>query len=97
MGKKNLEQLFKESFHDFQEVPDEKVWTSIEASLDNKKQKKRAVPIWWGLGGAAAALVIALLAINPFGEEPEQLTKMWKAVWQILLSKTTWIKKTIKL
>ena len=72
MGKKNLEQLFKESFHDFQEVPDEKVWTSIEASLDNKKQKKRAVPIWWGLGGAAAALVIALLAINPFGEEPEQ-------------------------
>ncbi|MBW8245009.1 hypothetical protein K1F50_19550 [Muricauda oceani] len=72
MGKKNLEQLFKESFHDFQEVPDEKVWTSIEASLDNKKQKKRAVPIWWGLGGAAAALVIALLAINPFGEVPEQ-------------------------
>ncbi|WP_108245557.1 outer membrane beta-barrel protein [Muricauda brasiliensis] len=72
MGKKNLEQLFKESFQDFQEVPDEKVWASIEASLDKKKQKKRAVPIWWGLGGAAAALIIALLAINPFGEEQEQ-------------------------
>nr|WP_321415257.1 outer membrane beta-barrel protein [uncultured Allomuricauda sp.] len=72
MGKKNLEQLFKESFQDFQEVPDEKVWASIEASLNNKKQKKRAVPIWWGLGGAAAALVIALLAINPFAQEPEQ-------------------------
>ncbi|MAO18689.1 outer membrane beta-barrel protein [Muricauda ruestringensis] len=72
MGKKNLEELFKESFQDFQEVPDEKVWASIEASLDKKKQKKRAVPIWWGLGGAAAALVIALLAINPFGQEQEQ-------------------------
>ena len=62
MGKKNLEELFKESFQDFQEVPDDKVWASIEASLDKKKQKKRAVPIWWGLGGAAAALVIAGVA-----------------------------------
>ena len=39
MGKKNLEQLFKDTFRDFQEVPDEKVWKSIESSLDKKKQK----------------------------------------------------------
>ncbi|WP_421823910.1 outer membrane beta-barrel protein [Flagellimonas oceanensis] len=70
MGKKNLEQLFKESFQDFQEVPDEKVWNSIEASLDKKKQKKRAIPIWWSLGGAAAALVLLLMVINPFAEQP---------------------------
>ncbi|MBO0330974.1 outer membrane beta-barrel protein [[Muricauda] lutisoli] len=70
MGKKNLEQLFKERFKDFQEVPDEKVWSSIEASLDNKKQKKRAIPIWWGLGGIAAALVLLLLVFNPFTEQP---------------------------
>lgn len=70
MGKKNLEQLFKESFQDFQEVPDEKVWSSIEASLDKKKQKKRAIPIWWSLGGVAAALVLLLMVINPFAEQP---------------------------
>ena len=70
MGKKNLEQLFKESFQDFQEVPDEKVWNSIEASLDKKKQKKRAIPIWWSLGGVAAALLLLLMVINPFAEQP---------------------------
>ncbi|WP_421813364.1 outer membrane beta-barrel protein [Flagellimonas sp.] len=72
MGKKNLEQLFKESFRDFQEVPDESVWNSIEASLDKKKQKKRALPIWWSLGGVAAALVILMMIINPFAAEPEE-------------------------
>ena len=70
MGKKNLEQLFKERFRDFQEVPDQKVWDAIEHSLDNKKQKKRIIPFWWSLGGVAAALAILLLTINPFAEEP---------------------------
>ena len=65
MGKKNLEQLFKDTFQDFQEVPDEKVWKSIEASLDKKKQRKRVIPIWWQLGGIAAALAILFLVINP--------------------------------
>ena len=66
MGKKNLEQLFKDTFQDFQEVPDEKVWKSIEASLDKKKQRKRVIPIWWQLGGVAAALAILFFVINPF-------------------------------
>lgn len=69
MGKKNLEQLFKERFSDFQEAPDPKVWASIEASLDQKKRKKRAFPIWWSLGGVAAALVLLLLVANPFAED----------------------------
>ncbi|KQC30552.1 outer membrane beta-barrel protein [Flagellimonas eckloniae] len=65
MGKKNLEQLFKETFKEFHEVPDEKVWNSIEASLD-KKKKKRVVPIWWQLGGVAALLAILFYVMNPF-------------------------------
>lgn len=71
MGKKNLEQLFRDTFRDYQEIPDEKVWRSIEASLD-KKQKKRMVPIWWQLGGVAAALVMLLYVIDPFGTEVKQ-------------------------
>ncbi|WP_108425188.1 outer membrane beta-barrel protein [Flagellimonas amoyensis] len=71
MGKKNVEQLFRDTFRDYQETPDEKVWRSIEASLD-KKQKKRVVPIWWQLGGVAAALVILLYVIDPFGTEVKQ-------------------------
>ncbi|CAM3412275.1 outer membrane beta-barrel protein [Zobellia roscoffensis] len=76
MSKKNIENLFQEKFRDFEEVPDPRVWTSIEASL-NKKKKKRAFPIWWTLGGAAAALVIGLVAFYPFetkNEAPSSFT-----------------------
>ncbi len=69
MGKKNLEQLFKDTFKDFHEVPDEKVWQSIETSLDKKKQKKRVIPIWWRLGGVAALLAVLFYVINPFGNQ----------------------------
>ncbi|MGX1928135.1 hypothetical protein [Flagellimonas sp. 2504JD4-2] len=66
MGKKNLEQLFKEVFRDFTETPDDKVWKSIEASLNKKEQKKRVIPIWWRLGGVAALLAILFYVMNPF-------------------------------
>jgi hypothetical protein len=72
MGKKNLEQLFKETFEGFQEVPDEKVWNSIEASLDKKKQKKRVVPLWWKLGGVAALLAVLFYVFNPFEDNQQQ-------------------------
>ncbi|RDY59880.1 outer membrane beta-barrel protein [Flagellimonas nanhaiensis] len=70
MGKKNLEQLFKEKFKDFQEIPDESVWKSIEDSLDKKKQRRRIIPIWWRLGGVAALLAILFYVVNPFGNTP---------------------------
>src|SRR5690606_8839317 len=62
MGKKNLEQLFRDRFKEFGEVPDERVWRAIEASLDKKKQGKRILPLWWQLGGAAAASALLLSA-----------------------------------
>jgi hypothetical protein len=66
MSKKNLDELFQEKFLDFKEMPDERVWQSIEASL-NRKKKKGILPLWWQLGGIAAALVLGLLLFNPFG------------------------------
>lgn len=71
MEKKDLEQFFKEKFTDFQETPDEKVWNAIEASLDRKK-KRRAIPIWWQLGGVAALFALLLYIVNPLGRESGQ-------------------------
>ncbi|AYN66135.1 hypothetical protein D1013_01435 [Euzebyella marina] len=64
MSKNNLDKLFQEKFKDFEEVPDQRVWQAIEASL-NKRQKKRVIPLWWKVGGAAAVLALALLVFGP--------------------------------
>ena len=65
MGRKNLDKLFQEKFSGFSDVPDEKVWQSIEASLDKKKKSRKVIPLWWKLGGVAAILVFGLYLINP--------------------------------
>lgn len=68
MNKKKLDELFRDTLSDFKEAPDNKVWASIEASLD-KKKKKRVLPLWWSLGGIAAALLVGFLVFNPFNQE----------------------------
>ena len=65
MSKKHLDEFFQEKFKGFEETPDEKVWHTIEASLD-KRKKKRILPLWWQLGGVAAVLIMGLLVFNPF-------------------------------
>ncbi|WP_339711120.1 outer membrane beta-barrel protein [uncultured Kriegella sp.] len=72
MGKKNLDKLFQEKFKDFSEVPDEKVWQQISASLDKKKNTRKIIPFWWKLGGVAAVLAFLILAINPFERTTDQ-------------------------
>lgn len=73
MDKKNLDELFRAKFKTFREVPDKKVWTAIENSLD-KKRKKRIIPLWWQLGGVAAVLSVALFTFytlkDPGDETP---------------------------
>lgn len=68
MSKKKLDELFQDKLLGFKEVPDDRVWASIEASLD-KKKKKQILPLWWSLGGIAAALLVGLLFINPLSQE----------------------------
>ena len=76
MKKNQVDQVFKDRLKDYQETPDERVWGSIAASLDKKKSKKRVVPIWWKLGGVAAALAILLYLLLPSGSgvNPEGIT-----------------------
>ena len=69
MSKKNLDKIFQESFEEFSDVPTEKVWKSIETSLNKKKKNRIVIPIWWKLGGIAAALAIGLFLINPFKDD----------------------------
>ncbi|MFC4095874.1 outer membrane beta-barrel protein [Euzebyella saccharophila] len=64
MSKKNLDSLYQEKFKGFKEVPDEAVWQKIEASLD-KRTKKHVIPLWWKLGGIAAALILGFLVFRP--------------------------------
>ena len=64
MEKKNLDKLFQKEFESFEAKPDDKVWAKIQASLD-KKKKKRVIPIWWSLGGAAALLAILMYVFIP--------------------------------
>ena len=73
MNKKDIDKLFQEKLKDLHQRPDDKVWRSIEHSLDQRKKSRRVVPIWWKLGGAAAILAIALMVFGPFGtgDSPE--------------------------
>lgn len=72
MSKKNLDKLFQEKFNGFKDTPDERVWQAIESSLD-KRSKKRIVPLWWKLGGAAAILVLALTVFGLFSTSEKAL------------------------
>ena len=49
MDKRNIDELFRDKFKAFREIPDNKVWADIENSLD-KKRKRRVIALWWPLG-----------------------------------------------
>ena len=66
--RKNIDQLFQEKFKDFEASPSEEVWVNIEAKLDEKK-KRRVIPFWWKLSGAAAILLIGFLILKSFSSE----------------------------
>ena len=62
--KKNIDKLFKEQFKDFEVMPNDAIWNHIEQELHKDKRKRRIIPIWWKLGGVAAALVLLLTVGN---------------------------------
>ena len=83
MKKKNIEKVFQEKLRDYSQLPEEHVWDHIAASLDKKRKKRRIIPIWWKLGGVAAALVIAFFLFRSPQDLPngqEIITKVTKSM-----------------
>ncbi|MDB0040984.1 hypothetical protein N9E81_02290 [Algibacter sp.] len=62
-NKKHIDRLFQEGFKDFEAVPSDAVWKNIKAKLNEKKKKRRVIPIWWRYAGVAA-LVLLLLTVG---------------------------------
>lgn len=58
--KKNIDRLFQERFKDFEATPSDAVWKNIESQLNQKKNKRRVIPIWWRYAGVAALLLLFL-------------------------------------
>ncbi len=63
---KNIDQLFKDRLQGMETSPPPVVWENIQEALGHKKRERRVVPLWWKLGGVAAALVLLLTVANMF-------------------------------
>jgi len=57
--KKNIDRLFQEKFKDYEVSPDPSTWKNIEGRL-TKKKKRRILPLWLRIGGAAAILLLLI-------------------------------------
>ncbi|RNL93961.1 hypothetical protein ED312_01875, partial [Sinomicrobium pectinilyticum] len=78
--KKNIDRLFQEKFKDFEAFPERDLWSGLEAKLDAasapavvpEKRKRAISPLWWRLGGIAAAIALLLsVGINLVLTGPE--------------------------
>ena len=65
--KKNIDKLFKEQLKNFDVAPKDYVWENIEEKLhEDKRKKRRVIPIWWRVAGIAAGLVLLVTITNQF-------------------------------
>ena len=55
--KKNIDDLFKDSFKNFEAVPSSDVWKNIRTKLKEEDERK-VIPIWVKFSGIAALLVL---------------------------------------
>lgn len=73
--KKNIERLFQEKFKDFEQHPPLDAWKNIENRLQNKKKKRRIIPIWLKSTGIAAGILIAIGLFNFFNNQSNVFIK----------------------
>lgn len=74
---KNIDNLFREAFKDFEATPDPALWDKISSQLDEKtpqiKKKKKGIAFlpWFRIAGIAAALLLLFVVGNQFFDDGE--------------------------
>ena len=66
---KNIDELFKERFKNFEATPSPGVWNKIQAKLKEKDDRK-LIPLWIKLGGIAALLALIFTIGNSILNNP---------------------------
>jgi hypothetical protein len=66
---KNIDELFKERFRNFEATPSPDVWNKIQAKLKEKDDRK-VIPLWIKLGGVAALLALIFTIGNSMLNAP---------------------------
>ena len=75
--KKNIDNLFKERFQNFEATPSPEVWNQIAAKLQEKKKERRVIPLWWRVAGVAALLALLLtVGISLFNSNPNNTPQL---------------------
>ncbi|MFK5982396.1 MAG: outer membrane beta-barrel protein [Flavobacteriaceae bacterium] len=67
--KKNIDDLFKEQFKNFEATPSPDVWNNIEAKLKEDDDRK-VIPLWIKLAGIAALLALLFTVGNSIFNSP---------------------------
>mgnify|MGYP001479673888 CR=1 FL=1 len=66
---KNIDELFKERFKNFEATPSPDVWNKIQVKLKEKDDRK-LIPLWFKLGGIAALLALVFTIGNSMLNTP---------------------------
>jgi hypothetical protein len=62
--KKNIDELFKKGFKNFEAKPSPRVWENIQAELKKEKKERKVIPLWVKIGSVAALLALLFTVGN---------------------------------
>ena len=62
--KKHIDRIFQEKLKDLEVSPGANVWDNISQELGRENNRRKVIPIWWKLIGAAAIIVLLFAVGN---------------------------------
>lgn len=69
--KKNIDELFKDGFKNFETTPSPRVWENIQAELKKEKKERKVIPLWIRIGSVAALLAVLFMVGDWFYNSSE--------------------------